>query len=66
MRTEVKHSLTKTAWNVCGTNLGGKYKIARVPYNQIGNEILDTREKGIALDHAIFISDCFNKYWNKL
>ena len=29
---EVKHSVSKTAFNVVGTNLGRKYKIARCPY----------------------------------
>lgn len=28
----VKHSESKTAFNVVGTRLGGKYKIARCPY----------------------------------
>lgn len=29
---QVKHSESKAAWNVVGTKLGGKYKIARCPY----------------------------------
>lgn len=29
---EVKHSHSKTAYNIVGTVLGGKYKIARCPY----------------------------------
>lgn len=29
---DVKHSQSKTAFNVIGTTLGGKYKIARCPY----------------------------------
>lgn len=29
---KVKHSESKTAWNVIGTQLGGKYKIAQCPY----------------------------------
>lgn len=32
IKTEVKHSVNNSAWNVVGTKLGGKYKIARVPY----------------------------------
>jgi len=31
---EVKHSESKPAFNVVGTQLGGKYKIARCPYMQ--------------------------------
>jgi len=65
MKTEVKHSESKTAWNVVGCRLGEKYKIARVPYLLIGNEIIDTQAKSEALNHALFISDCFNKYYNK-
>jgi hypothetical protein len=62
IKTEVKHSLSKTAWNVVGTQLGEKYKIARVPYIAIeGNEILTTRNKHEALEHALFISRCFNE-----
>ncbi len=29
---EIKHSESKDAWNVIGTTLGGKYKVARCPY----------------------------------
>lgn len=29
---KVVHSVSKDAWNVVNTELGGKYKIARVPY----------------------------------
>jgi hypothetical protein len=29
---EVKHSESKSAFNIVGTQLGGKYKLARVPY----------------------------------
>lgn len=31
----VKHSLTKDAFNVIGTELGGNYKIARCPYLKV-------------------------------
>ena len=34
-KTEVKHSQSKNAWNVVGTGLGEKYKIARVPYEVV-------------------------------
>lgn len=61
LKTKVKHSESKDAWNVIGDIAGGKYKIARVPYyTREGNEILNTREKAEALEHAIFISFCFN------
>ena len=29
---EVKHSESKNAWNIVGTQLGGRYKLARCPY----------------------------------
>ncbi len=63
IKTEVKHSESKPAWNVIGTELGGKYKIARVPYCVIdGDEILTTLNKNEALEHAMFISSCFNTH----
>lgn len=63
IKTEVRHSESKNAWNVVGVEpLGGKYKIARVPYQQddrIG-EITNKKYKDEAFDHAAFISWCFN------
>ena len=32
IKWEVRHSETKDAWNVVGTEIGAKYKIARCPY----------------------------------
>lgn len=61
IKTKVVHSNSKTAWNVIGTKVGGKYKIAVVPYVVCGNEIIDTKEKAEALLHAEYISRCFNK-----
>ena len=62
IKTEVKHSLSKHAWNIVGTQLGWKYKIAQVPYIAIeGNEIVTTRNKYEALEHALFISRSFNE-----
>jgi hypothetical protein len=61
INTKVIHSATKSAWNVVGTDLSKKYKIARFPYTVTGNEILDTIEKSEALLHAQFVSKCFNK-----
>lgn len=44
---KVKHSDSKTAFNVIGTRFGRKYKIARCPYLQQDDlhEILNKREK---------------------
>jgi len=61
IETEVVHSKSKTAWNVIGTTLGCKYKLARIPYDIIENmEKTNTRNKAEALAHAEFISYCFN------
>lgn len=61
IKTKVKHSESKNAWNIVGTKLGGKYKIARVPYLVVDDsEILTTRNKAEALKHAEWISFCFN------
>lgn len=61
IHTEVKHSQSKSAWNVVGTELGCKYKIARVPYDIVeSSEIMTTRNKNQAMEHALFISWCFN------
>ena len=61
IKTKVVHSQSKSAWNVVGTKLSGKYKICRVPYVLTNDEIINTREKSEALLHAEFISACFNK-----
>ena len=58
--TKVIHSESKAAWNVVGTKLGGKYKIARVPYDTSENEELSTIYRNEALIYAQFISRCFN------
>jgi len=61
IKTKVVHSVSKAAWNVIGTSIGKKYKIARVPYIIIkDNEVFTEIEKSEALRHAKFISECFN------
>lgn len=61
IKTKVKHSESKNAWNIIGTELGKKYKIARLPYLAIeGGEVMTEIEKSEALRHARFISFCFN------
>jgi hypothetical protein len=59
--TEVRHSESKDAWNVVGTEWGRKFKIARVPYVVCEDEALTTMHKHEALEHAQFISRCFNE-----
>jgi hypothetical protein len=60
IKTKIVHSQSKIAWNVIGDSLGGKYKIARIPYSVTGDQIIDTIEKFEALRLAKFISQCFN------
>ncbi len=61
IKTKVVHSQSKPAWNIIGIELGGKFKIARIPYLVVeDSEILTTKNKYEALDHAEFISKCFN------
>lgn len=61
IKVDIKHSQSKKAWNIIGTGLGEKYKIARIPYLEMeGNEILNTVNKSEALRHAKFIMYCFN------
>lgn len=60
IKTKVVHSQSKPAWNIIGTTLGGKFKIARVPYIVTTDEDVNEIEKSAALDHAKFISECFN------
>ena len=61
IKTEVKHSQSKTAWNVVSCIPGSKYKIARVPYLAADDdEIITTRNKAEALEHALYISWCFS------
>ena len=60
IKTKVVHSQSNSAWNVIGTTLGGKYKIARCPYVTMEDEILTKRNRQEARQHAEFISFCFN------
>lgn len=60
IKTMVVHSQTKSAWNVIGQNLGGKYKICRVPYLVTDNQELSDRNRQEAFEHANFINHCFN------
>lgn len=61
IKTKVVHSQTKTAWNVVGTSpIGGKYKIARVPYVVVDEDKISEMNRVEAFKHASFISHCFN------
>lgn len=59
---KVVHSEKNSAWNVVNSNLGGKYKIARVPYVTSDNDNNTTNNRLEALLHAQFICDRFNDY----
>lgn len=60
IKTRVVHSQTKSAWNIIGEKLGGKYKIARVPYVCINDQYVTDKNRVEAFEHAEFISYCFN------
>jgi hypothetical protein len=60
IKTKVIHSESKAAWNIIGEKLGGKYKIARIPYVVLNDEILSDRNRTEAFNHAEYISFCFN------
>lgn len=61
IKTKVVHSKSKDAWNIVGTELGKKHKIAIVPYLVTNKLAIDIKEKSEALLCAEFISRCFNK-----
>ena len=66
INTKVVHSVKNNAWNIVTTDIGCKYKIARVPYDAPeDNEKLATKNKFEALEHAEFISNAFNNYIEK-
>jgi len=53
----VKHSESKDAFNIIDTKIGGKYKIARVPYLVTETmENVNKREKTEAEQHAKLIA----------
>jgi hypothetical protein len=61
INTKIKHSESKSAWNVIGTKLGGKYKIARVPYIKVEDSTFITECNSLeAKKHAEWINFCFN------
>lgn len=58
--TRIKHSETKSAWDICGLKLGGKYKIAIVPYIISEDADVTATQKAEAFQHAEYINWCFN------
>ena len=60
IKTKVIHSSSKPAYNVIGASLGKKYKIAVVPYVPSDNVNALDKNRDEALEHAQFISHCFN------
>lgn len=56
---QLKHSESKSAWNVVGSKLGGRYKIARLPYF-IQPDLLEEWNEGEKFEqkaNALLISD---------
>ena len=52
----IKHSESNSQWNVIGTILGGRYKIARCPYLISDLDWLNEKEKLEQLANAKLIS----------
>ena len=57
---EVKHSETKDAWNILGTGLGRKFKIARIPYLFLEDDEFYKGKRQEALSHAEYIAWALN------
>lgn len=60
IKTRIVHSQTKSAWNIVSEKLGGKYKIATVPYLLVDDQKSNDMNRVEAFEHAEFISYCFN------
>jgi hypothetical protein len=60
IKTHVVHSLSKPSWNVIGTSLGAKHKIARIPYIVSDDKDVTKKLSAEAFQHAEYISYCFN------
>jgi len=65
MKTKVVHSQSKNAWNVVNTELGGKYKIATIPYPQFDYDVMNTMWKHEALEIAMHISKSMETFKTK-
>lgn len=61
IKTVVEHSTSKFAWNVLNTRLGGKRKIAVVPYVGVSVDDPNDPNRKEAQEHAEFISKALNK-----
>ena len=59
-KTKVIHSHSKPAWNIVNLKLGGKYKMAIVPYVLTVDYEVNEINKIEAFKHAEIISNCFN------
>lgn len=55
----VRHSHTKPAWNIIGTRLGDRHKVACVPYI-VTDDQDNASERLEALTNAQFIAACIN------
>lgn len=64
LKVRVQHSQSKPAWNIVGTELGGRYKIARIPYVKLNEGKELEAEMTEALERAEFIAWCLNNAQN--
>ncbi len=65
MKAKVVHSQSKDTWNVVCMELGSKYKIARIPYSQTDDDVLNTICKHEALEIAMHISKSMETFKTK-
>jgi len=66
IKVRVKHSTSISAWNIEGVKLGGKHKIAIVPYVSVDDALVTNINKSEALKHAEYIALCFNNSNNTI
>lgn len=61
MKCKIKHSESKSAWNVVGTMSGGRYKLARFPYSSCADNELTRQESRRAKANAELFANAFHK-----
>jgi len=61
IKVRIVHSKTEPAWRIISMSISDKQEVAIIPYNVIeGSEMYNTEKKNEALQHARFVTRCFN------
>lgn len=60
IKTKVVHSSKNNSWNVVGTTLGAKYKVARIPYAVSEIEVVTNELSNESKNIAEYLSFCLN------